>query len=213
MIFIERYTVNKFIKNLMINLINKFNLKIKNSGVNNKIIVGNNVTIKKTRIKIYGNDNTIIIGDNTYLHNVRVNIGFSDSKTDKTTLTIGKYTTINSAIFQLGENNSTISIGEDCMLSFNIEMSCSDIHIVYDENGKVSNIGKIISIGNHIWLGKNVCVLKNTTIPDGCIVGQNSIVTKKFQEKNSVLAGNPAKIVKNNCCWSRLRPNNHTKER
>ena len=36
---------------------------------------------------------------------------------------------------------------------------------------------------------------------DECIVGAMSVVTKAFDEKHSVIAGNPAKICKRNILW------------
>ena len=42
----------------------------------------------------------------------------------------------------------------------------------------------------------NSTILKNTSIPDGCIVGCCSVVTKSFDMKNCAIAGNPAKILR-----------------
>ena len=53
--------------------------------------------------------------------------------------------------------------------------------------------GKII-IGNNVFIGDNCTILPNTTIGDNCIVGAGSVVRGKFPE-NSVIIGNPAKIV------------------
>jgi acetyltransferase-like isoleucine patch superfamily enzyme len=44
-------------------------------------------------------------------------------------------------------------------------------------------------------LGESVVVLPNVTIGENSIVGANSVVTKSIP-KNSVVAGNPAKIIK-----------------
>ena len=38
-------------------------------------------------------------------------------------------------------------------------------------------------------------------IPDGAIVGAYSVVAGRFDEKNSVIAGNPARVVKRNIEW------------
>jgi len=44
----------------------------------------------------------------------------------------------------------------------------------------------------------DVKINKNTKISDDSIVGWGSIVTKKFEDKNIIIAGTPAKIVKRN---------------
>ena len=64
-----------------------------------------------------------------------------------------------------------------------------------------------IYIGNHVWIGAWARLCKDVYIPDGCIIGMGSIVTKKFTKKNSIIAGNPAKVVKEDVNWVRESPN------
>ncbi len=59
------------------------------------------------------------------------------------------------------------------------------------ENADV--FGKI-KIGNNVFIGNNCTILPNTTIGDNCIVGAGSVVRGQFAE-NSVIVGNPAKVV------------------
>jgi acetyltransferase-like isoleucine patch superfamily enzyme len=51
-----------------------------------------------------------------------------------------------------------------------------------------------IKIGNNVFIGTNCIILYNTTIGDNCIVGAGSVVRGQFPE-NSVIVGNPAKVV------------------
>lgn len=53
-----------------------------------------------------------------------------------------------------------------------------------------------IIIGSNVWLGANVVILPGVELADGAIVGAGSIVTKSFTQKNSIIVGNPAKLVK-----------------
>jgi len=52
----------------------------------------------------------------------------------------------------------------------------------------------IVVIGDNVWIGEGVCIMPNVNIGNNCIIGANSVVTKSFPE-NSVIAGNPAKII------------------
>ena len=192
-----------FLKRFINNLISP-SLKLK--GENNKVDISQNSHLRKVKIKIYGNNNTVNIGEGTYLHNVSINIGFPECPINDCRIEIKDKTSINSADIQLGENNSSVDIGEDCMLSFNVEITCSDTHSILDLNNNLQNIGKNITIGSHVWICKDVKICKNTQIPDNCIVAQGSIVTKVFTQKNSVIAGNPARVVKNDIKWDRSRP-------
>lgn len=51
-----------------------------------------------------------------------------------------------------------------------------------------------IKIGNNVFIGSSSIILLNTTIGDNCIVGAGSVVRGYFPE-NSVIVGNPAKVI------------------
>lgn len=59
---------------------------------------------------------------------------------------------------------------------------------------KLFSKGPVI-IEDNVWLGEGVVVLPNVTIGKNSIVGANAVVTKSFP-KNSVIAGNPAKLIR-----------------
>ena len=62
---------------------------------------------------------------------------------------------------------------------------------------KVVSNGPII-IGKNVWIGDKATVLGGVTIGDGAVVAANSIVTKNVPAY-SVVAGNPARVIKSNC--------------
>ena len=51
-----------------------------------------------------------------------------------------------------------------------------------------------VVIGNNVWIGENVVVLPGAEIGDGCIIGANSIVSKKIPPNSMVVGEN--KIIK-----------------
>ena len=182
-------------------------------GKNSSIIIDNPKKINKLHVML-GNNCNIKIGKNIKI----VNNMFIWATADNSKLYIGDDCLIVDLNISLkDENNLSIKIGDRCMTSSGVAIRSSDGHTIYDINThNVLNKPHDIFIDNHVWLGRNVEVLKNTHICEDCIVGMGSIVTKKFEEKNCVLAGRPAKIVRSGVNWSTLttdefenRKNNH----
>lgn len=52
-----------------------------------------------------------------------------------------------------------------------------------------------ITIGSDVWIGRNALILPGVSIPNGCVVGARSIVTKPL-EPYGVYVGSPARLVK-----------------
>lgn len=102
------------------------------------------------------------------------------------------------------EQNSKIKIGKNCMFSTDICLMSSDVHTIRDKESKnVINFADQIIIGDNVWLGKYAKVVKNSSIPANSVVGINSLVNKSFEIPNVILAGIPAKVVKENIEWER----------
>lgn len=59
---------------------------------------------------------------------------------------------------------------------------------------KLISNGEIV-VGDNVWLGDKVTVLSGVHIGDNVIVGANSVVTKDVPS-NTMVAGNPAQIIK-----------------
>ena len=53
-----------------------------------------------------------------------------------------------------------------------------------------------IVIGNDVWLGAGVTILKGSNIGDGCIVAAGAVVLRGHYPERSLIAGNPATVVK-----------------
>jgi len=53
-----------------------------------------------------------------------------------------------------------------------------------------------VEIGDYSWLGAGSVVLPNVTLGPFTIVGANSVVTKSFPDGYAVLAGNPARKIR-----------------
>ena len=103
-----------------------------------------------------------------------------------------------------------LTIGNNCIFSGNIQF-WFDGHSVIDKNTKelLNPPGNHIIIGNNVWLGMNSFITKRAKIPDNCIVGACSVITKPFEEQYALIAGNPAKIRKSGITWIGASPKNY----
>ena len=126
-------------------------------------------------------------------------------------VTIGNRVVINGVTLYLQEDNSCVCIGDDSQLSWGVDIWCTDAHTITDLEGNPVNYAESIEIGRHVWVGKDVKIGKNVRIADNSIVGWGSIVTKRFDEPNVILAGIPAKIVKRGINWDRKCINKYVK--
>ena len=120
-----------------------------------------------------------------------------------------------------GVFNPKIKIGKNCLIGeYNHITSCNEISIgdyvltgrwvtiTDNSHGDISfealqippkwrelkSKGSVI-IGNNVWVGDKVTILPNVTVGDNAIIAANSVVTHDVP-LNTVVAGNPAKIVK-----------------
>lgn len=91
-----------------------------------------------------------------------------------------------------------IEIGNDVSIAHHVTLMSanhcfSDIEtVIKDQPLEV----RPIKIEDNCWLGANVTVLGNTVIGSGSVIGAGSVVTKNV-ERNTVVAGVPAKKIKN----------------
>jgi acetyltransferase-like isoleucine patch superfamily enzyme len=90
-----------------------------------------------------------------------------------------------------------IKIGHDVAIAENVTIRDSDNHQIIYSNYEIS---KPIDIGNHVWIGMNATILKGVNIGDGAVVAAGSVVTRNIPE-NCLVAGVPARIIKNNVRW------------
>lgn len=93
----------------------------------------------------------------------------------------------------------SIVVGDNVLTSWNTLIMDTDFHHVLDiSTGRINNCAQKIVIGNNVWIGTRAVVLKGSEIQDGSIIGSMSLVNKKFDKKNCLIAGNPASIKKEN---------------
>lgn len=171
-------------------------------GSDNTILVGNGCNLRNSTFFIWGSNNTIILEDNISAYELHIHIEQNDN-----VIHIGESTTFHGRdghpIDIALDEATTIEIGRDCMFSNNIHIRSTDSHSIVDMQGKRTNPAQNVYIGSHCWIGMNVLLLKGTSISNNSVIAASSVCIKKYNESNCVIAGNPARIVKNDIDWNR----------
>lgn len=88
-----------------------------------------------------------------------------------------------------------VKFGDNVFIGPNCSFYCAMHPLDIKTRNEGLEYAKPITVGNNVWFGGNVVVLAGVTIGDGVVVGAGSVVTKNVPN-NVVIAGNPAKIIK-----------------
>lgn len=92
--------------------------------------------------------------------------------------------------------HKAMTFGNDFLTSWNCTFMDTDQHRLVDAEGHVTNPDREITVGNNVWFGCNCLVTKGTHIADSTTVAAGSTLHGSYPEPRTVLAGNPATIVK-----------------
>ena len=94
---------------------------------------------------------------------------------------------------KLDTHRGKIIIGDNCLITHGVKILSHDgamrlINLSDNGNG-------IVKIGNNVFIGVNSIILRNVTIGDNVVIAAGSVVTKDIPS-NTLVAGNPAKLIK-----------------
>ena len=179
------YSVLNISKNATIRLKAPFvigNKRIKGSQLETRLLIeeGANVEIGSTFGIMYGSDVEIFknaifkVAESEFATNGGTNINFT----------------------MICANS--IEIGYNVMMGRNVTIRDNNGgHYLSMQGYKES---QPVKIGNHVWLCEGCTIMPGAKIGDGAIVGAGSVVYGKVPP-NSLVSGNPAKVVQTNTFW------------
>jgi len=77
-----------------------------------------------------------------------------------------------------------------------------DGHTIVDKGSRDPlNEPQDVVIDRHVWIGARCMLLKGTKIRADSVVGAMSLVNRKFEEKNLLIAGVPARVIREGIDW------------
>lgn len=178
----------------------KISTKIQITGNNNRIEIATGAVLTGSLIKISGNNNRVIIGADAYIEGVEFWIEDNNGE-----IYIGSKTYIgHHTHLACTEDDHKIAIGSNCMISSNVTVRTGDSHSILSLEGHRINQAHDVIVCDHCWVGQGVRILKGVNLSENSIVAGGAIVTGSFGP-NVIVAGVPAKVVKENITWDSAR--------
>lgn len=187
--------------------------KIKIKNLTGRIVIDNSVKIRFGLIRFGGNHEVVVSSNEPTVLLVKGSLIFHGSAFFGQGVKIivwnkGKIEFGNN--FSLGSNGHVVSFrsmefGKNCLISWGCNIFDTDFHFISDtESNEVKDNCGAVSIGNDTWIGSHVTILKNCLFPDNIIIGSNSLCSGNYKNKveiNSIIAGNPAKLIRDKATY------------
>ena len=155
------------------------------------------------KVEIFGNN--IIMGDHLF-HSSGLKVGGGGRQNPNANLLIGNRCTIHNNFINVCE---PVVIGDDVGLSPEVSILTHGYWLSVLGGYPASFEG--VKIGNGVIIGYRSLILMGVDIIDNCVIGAQSVVTKKI-DRVGVYAGSPAKFVKDIIPLTRIEKEKIVKE-
>lgn len=96
--------------------------------------------------------------------------------------------------------SEAVTFGRDCAIGWDVQVLDDDHHLFDGGSGPRRRTGPI-RIGDRVWVGSGAKIFKGVDIADGCVVAGGAVVTRSVTEPNSLIAGNPARVMRSAVRW------------
>jgi acetyltransferase-like isoleucine patch superfamily enzyme len=114
-------------------------------------------------------------------------------------ISIGENTGLSGSILS---SRQRISVGRRCNIGVNVRIYDHDFHSLHHlhrtERGtdRKNTKSAPVDIGDDVLVGANAIILKGVTIGSRSIVGAGSVLTKRSYPSDSLIGGNPARLIR-----------------
>jgi serine acetyltransferase len=160
-----------------------------------KIGYGNVGIFDKNRSKtIWQVTGTVVFAGTANIgHGSKINVG------DAAELIIGENVVMTAETSIVTEKQ--VTIGNNCIFSWDVLIMDTDYHRILDQQGKVINSPSPILIGDNVWVGCRCLILKKSVIPVNSVIAAGSTVNKALSGDFTIFGGAPAVGLKSNTTW------------
>ncbi|NLD50149.1 MAG: acyltransferase [Clostridiaceae bacterium] len=143
---------------------------------------------------IFGENVKIGVAQSPYYYSTYC---YFDSRKPESLIEVGSNCWVNNNLTVISDG-AGVSIGKNTIIGTNVTIVDSDFHKISSDRrvpgGNGCKMAKVV-IGENVWIGNCVTVLKGVSIGNNSVVAASAVVTSSVPD-SSVVAGNPAKLIK-----------------
>lgn len=143
-------------------------------------------------VRIWKNKGEITLGNRVLLHRCCKISAYGCDGVAKITIGdnsyIGDRTEIHAGLL--------VEIGSGCDISWDCNILDRDYHKLCSDK----EVCKPVKICDNVWIGCGATVLKGVTVGEGAVIAAGAVVTKDVPPR-TLVAGNPAKVIKEDIYW------------
>jgi maltose O-acetyltransferase len=120
---------------------------------------------------------------------------YIEARHEGSEIKFGKNTIINNGAVIICDRTS-ISFGDNLLIGIDFQVMDSDFHGLHpDKRNSNEYECRPVVIEENVFIGNNVRILKGVTIGKNTVIANSSVVVKDIPE-NSIVGGNPDKVIK-----------------
>ena len=165
-------------------------------GSSNSIEIGDNTRLVGCKFIFRGEGNKIVLGENSFFQGIEFYIEDNNNE-----ISTGRHCLFCGQAHLACCEGTSITFGNDVLMSSEIVFRTTDSHSIVDMSRNRINHAKSISVGNHVWIGNRAVVLKGSILHENTVVASAAVVAGKEYKSGTVIAGNPASVVKEDINW------------
>ena len=159
-------------------------------------------------------EGTIRIGARTTI-GYPIGGGFASSRCElqarspEAVIAIGSSVGINNGFLAIAVRS--VTIGDRCLIGKDVQILDFDAHGV-DPDERRSSSGRVspVVLGENVWVGNDAIILKGVRIGRNAIVAAGSVVTGGEYPEDSIVGGNPARVIGSVRARAEMRPKDGT---